>query len=119
MYPLSSYSYVILPVAPKDGSQPVGLTKDQAVTLADFSAYFLCEGQQIAGHLGILAAAHQPRGGGAAADPEDPRGNPIIKGTTDCNNPTFDPTDTSPQANKLARTARIRPSATRRARSSA
>ncbi|WP_300592663.1 substrate-binding domain-containing protein [Microbacterium sp.] len=105
VYPLSSYSYVILPVAPTDGSQPVGLTKDQAVTLADFSAYFLCEGQQIADISGYSPLPINLVSAGQRQIQKIPGGNPIIKGTTDCNNPTFDPTDTSPQSNKLARTA--------------
>ena len=106
VYPLSSYSYVILPVNPDPGSaKQANITDDQGYTLADFSAYFLCEGQQQADVLGysplpinlVLAGQDQIR--------RIPGGNPQIKGITDCNNPTFDPTDSSPQSNKLAKTA--------------
>lgn len=43
-YPLSSYSYMILPTA--------NLTTTKGQTLADFASYFLCRGQQKAAPLG-------------------------------------------------------------------
>ncbi|TDC74522.1 phosphate ABC transporter substrate-binding protein PstS [Streptomyces hainanensis] len=46
-YPLSSYSYMIIPT---DLSRP--LTEDKGRTLSAFANYFLCEGQQDAEELG-------------------------------------------------------------------
>jgi len=46
-YPLSSYSYMILP---KDTSNNFNTEKGKA--LSDFDYYFLCEGQQLADQLG-------------------------------------------------------------------
>ncbi|HEY6422370.1 MAG TPA: phosphate ABC transporter substrate-binding protein PstS [Pseudonocardiaceae bacterium] len=46
-YPLSSYSYMIVP---KDTTQ--NFSTDKGVTLSEFAAYFLCEGQQQADTLG-------------------------------------------------------------------
>ncbi|MDR1119060.1 MAG: phosphate ABC transporter substrate-binding protein PstS, partial [Bifidobacteriaceae bacterium] len=57
-YPLSSYSYIILPTA-----QGQGFTEDKGLTLADFGAYFLCEGQQQAETLGYSPLPPPPPGG--------------------------------------------------------
>lgn len=49
-YPLSSYSYMILPVnAP---SKPAATTEDKGYTIGRFSYYLLCQGQQSAEPLG-------------------------------------------------------------------
>jgi phosphate ABC transporter phosphate-binding protein len=95
-YPLSSYSYVILPTK----SEP-GITDDQGLTLADFSAYFLCEGQQQAPTLGYSPLPINLVKAGQEQIEKIPGGNPVIKGITDCNNPTFDPDG----SNRLAKTA--------------
>ncbi|WP_328468421.1 phosphate ABC transporter substrate-binding protein PstS [Streptomyces sp. NBC_00448] len=47
-YPLSSYSYMILPTKVEDG-----LTTDKGRTLGAFGYYFLCEGQRQAEPLGF------------------------------------------------------------------
>ena len=48
-YPLSSYSYMILPKGPNPGST---FNDKKGATLSEFGAYFLCEGQQTADILG-------------------------------------------------------------------
>ncbi len=48
-YPLSSYSYMIIP---KDTSEGSHFTAEKGATLSEFAAYFLCEGQQQADTLG-------------------------------------------------------------------
>ena len=98
-YPLSSYSYMIVPTQ-------VGGTfdLDKGRTLGAFASYFLCEGQQQADQLGysplpmnlVLAGIDQvKRIPGAEATGID---------INRCNNPTFQPGD-DPANNQLARTA--------------
>jgi phosphate transport system substrate-binding protein len=98
-YPLSSYSYMIVPTE-------VGgiFTPQKGATLGTFASYMLCEGQQQAEALGysplpmnlVLAGFEQVRRiPGAGAAPVDPNA---------CNNPTFKPGD-SPSNNQLALTA--------------
>ncbi|MDQ3905102.1 MAG: substrate-binding domain-containing protein, partial [Actinomycetota bacterium] len=48
-YPLSSYSYMIIPRGPNPGST---FNDKKGATLSEFGAYFLCEGQQTADILG-------------------------------------------------------------------
>jgi ABC-type phosphate transport system substrate-binding protein len=48
-YPLSSYSYMIIP---KDTSSASRFNTEKGRTLSEFAAYFLCEGQQQADILG-------------------------------------------------------------------
>ncbi|MFF2131544.1 phosphate ABC transporter substrate-binding protein PstS [Streptomyces olivochromogenes] len=83
-YPLSSYSYMIVPT-----KEEMGFTKAKGATLSAFDNYFLCEGQQLADRLGysplpinlVQAAMEQVRRiPGAVSD------NINIK---NCNNPTF------------------------------
>jgi phosphate transport system substrate-binding protein len=98
-YPLSSYSYMIIPTKVK------GIfTADKGATLGAFANYFLCEGQQQADQLGysplpmnlVLAGFEQIKRIPGA----DVSGVDINK----CNNPTFKPGD-SPSNNQLALTA--------------
>ncbi|MBV1855250.1 phosphate ABC transporter substrate-binding protein PstS [Catellatospora tritici] len=86
-YPLSSYSYMIIPVDQVSGS----FSLDKGRTLAAFAYYFLCEGQQQAESLGysplpvnLVAAgkAQVDRIPGAVPKPIDGRS---------CNNPTLRP----------------------------
>lgn len=100
-YPLSSYSYMIVPTEVKP---PAVFTEPKGATLGAFASYMLCEGQQQAADLGysplpmnlVLAGFDQikriPGAGGASVDPNA------------CNNPTFKPGD-SPSNNQLALTA--------------
>ncbi|MFF0220816.1 phosphate ABC transporter substrate-binding protein PstS [Streptomyces sp. NPDC004629] len=83
-YPLSSYSYMIIPT-----KEESGFTKAKGRTLSAFNNYFLCDGQQQADRLGysplpknlVEAAMDQTRKiPGAVSDSID-----INK----CNNPTF------------------------------
>jgi phosphate transport system substrate-binding protein len=99
-YPLSSYSYMIIPTS-VDGK----LDTNAGRTLGDFSYYFLCQGQQKAGPLGysplplnLVQAAYQQvhKIPGAEQKSLDAKG---------CNNPTFDPNN--PGSNKLAATAKF------------
>jgi phosphate transport system substrate-binding protein len=98
-YPLSSYSYAIVP------TQVAGIfNTDKGNTLSSFMRYVLCEGQQQADTLGysplpmnlVLAGSDQikriPGSGGVGID------------TSKCNNPTFKAGD-SPSSNLLATTA--------------
>lgn len=98
-YPLSSYSYMIVP------TQVGGIfTTEKGNTLGAFARYMLCEGQQQATALGysplplnlVLAGSEQikkiPGAGSTGID------------TADCNNPTFKAGD-SPGSNLLAQTA--------------
>jgi len=98
-YPLSSYSYAIVP------TQVAGIfNTDKGNTLSAFMRYVLCEGQQQADTLGysplpmnlVLAGSDQikriPGSGGAGID------------TSKCNNPTFKAGD-SPSNNLLATSA--------------
>lgn len=99
-YPLSSYSYIILPTA-----QESNFTEDKGLTLGAFGAYFLCEGQQQAETLGysplpvnLVTAAQGQLDRVPGRDPADTRFS-----VASCNNPTLDPSD--PNGNALAKTA--------------
>ncbi|MFF4549760.1 phosphate ABC transporter substrate-binding protein PstS [Streptomyces sp. NPDC001406] len=95
-YPLSSYSYMILPMKVQGT-----FTKAKGKTLGAFSYYFMCQGQQQAPQLGysplpinlVKAGFDQIR-----RIPGVQAQNVNIKG---CNNPTFSPDG----HNKLADTA--------------
>ena len=50
-YPLSSYSYAIIPTAANDPR----MTTAKRQTLADFLSYSICKGQDEAGHIGYSA----------------------------------------------------------------
>ncbi|MDR1188421.1 MAG: phosphate ABC transporter substrate-binding protein PstS [Bifidobacteriaceae bacterium] len=97
-YPLSSYSYIILPTALESG-----FTEDKGLTLADFGAYFLCEGQQQAEALGYSPLPVNLVLAGQAQIEKVPGGDPAIKGINQCHNPTLDPAD--PNGNALAKKA--------------
>jgi phosphate ABC transporter phosphate-binding protein len=98
-YPLSSYSYMIVPV----GTGGV-FTSEKGATLGAFARYMLCEGQQQAPALGysplpmnlVIAGSEQikriPGAGSAGID------------FSSCNNPTFRPGDDA-GSNLLAETA--------------
>lgn len=96
-YPLSSYSYMILPTALESG-----LTEDKGYTLAKFAYYFLCTGQQSADSLGysplpvnLVRAGFEQVERIPGAVREDIR-------LDSCRNPTFSPDGT----NLLARDAK-------------
>lgn len=98
-YPLSSYSYLIVP------TQVAGIfTESKGQTLGTFASYMICEGQQQADSLGysplpmnlVQAAAEQIKRIPGA----DPNGPDLAT----CNNPTFKAGD-NPANNQLAATA--------------
>lgn len=93
-YPLSSYSYMIIPTS-QTGQNPFErkTTPNTGRTLSAFAYYFLCEGQARAGELGysplpanLVQAGLQQ----VARIPGSERKPVDIKG---CNNPTFDGTN--------------------------
>jgi hypothetical protein len=90
VYPLSSYSYIILPTKAESG-----FSEDRGLTLADFGAYFLCEGQQSAEVLGYSPLPINLVQAGQQQVQKIPGGNPVIQGIAACNNPTFSPDGTN------------------------
>ncbi|MBC7632218.1 MAG: phosphate ABC transporter substrate-binding protein PstS [Flavobacterium sp.] len=102
-YPLSSYSYMLLPTGKKD--QRMTTAKRQSLT--DFMFYSLCEGQGKAGAYGysplplnlVQAGFSQLKKLSAA----DPKVNFKNRDVNQCNNPTFVKGDLS--KNKLAQIA--------------
>jgi hypothetical protein len=95
-YPLSSYSYMIIPTS-IEGS----FTENKGLTLADFASFFLCEGQKTAEVLGYSPLPINLASAGLEQIQKIPGGNPRNKDVSTCDNPTFS-TDGS---NKLAATA--------------
>ena len=102
-YPLSSYSYLLLPTGPSD--QRMNTRKRQ--TLVDFMFYSLCEGQGKAGPFGysplplnLVQAGFEQLGKLKTADPAVEFAN---RDATACNNPTFVAGDLS--RNRLAEIA--------------
>jgi len=93
-YPLSSYSYMIVPTA-LEGS----FTENKGLTLADFASYFLCEGQQQAEVLGYSPLPINLAQAGLEQIQKIPGGNPKNKNVSSCNNPTFSPDGTNKVAN--------------------
>lgn len=101
-YPLSSYSYMILPVASNDPR----MTPGKARALADYAYYSICEGQRNAGQLGysplprnLVQAGFDQIERISKLAPEDQSD----KDFANCPNPTFDPRN--PSVNKLAKDA--------------
>ena len=96
-YPLSSYSYMIIPTSTSGTS----FTNDKGKTLGAFANYFLCEGQQQAEVLGYSPLPINL----VQAGLDQVKLIPGVGGTTvniaDCNNPTF----SSDGSNTLANNA--------------
>ena len=95
VYPLSSYSYIIVPTAVEGN-----FTLDKGLTLADFVSYFLCEGQQQAEVLGYSPLPINLVQGGLEQTLLIPGGDPQNKNVSTCNNPTFSPDGTNKLANE-------------------
>ncbi|NYJ31518.1 phosphate ABC transporter substrate-binding protein PstS [Galbitalea soli] len=95
-YPLSSYSYMIIPTALE-----YGFTENKGKTLAAFANYFLCEGQQQAQVLGYSPLPINLAQAGLQQVLKIPGGDPSAVDIKKCNNPTFSADGT----NKLAKTA--------------
>lgn len=102
-YPLSSYSYLLLPT----GATDQRMTTAKRQTLTDFMFYSLCEGQSKAGKYGysplplnlVQAGFSQLKKLSTA----DPKVNFKGRDVTKCNNPTF--VKGSLSSNKLAQIA--------------
>ncbi len=95
-YPLSSYSYMIIPTALEDG-----FTNNKGLTLAAFANYFLCQGQQQAAVLGYSPLPINLAEAGLAQVLKIPGGDDTNVNIKSCNNPTF----AADGSNKLADTA--------------
>jgi phosphate ABC transporter phosphate-binding protein len=95
-YPLSSYSYIIIPTALE-----YGFTENKGRTLAAFTDYFLCEGQQQADVLGYSALPINLVQAGLDQVLKIPGGDPKDVNIAKCNNPTF----SADGSNKLATSA--------------
>jgi phosphate ABC transporter phosphate-binding protein len=103
-YPLSSYSYMIIP---KDTNPKYHFTEEKGRTLSEFAYYFLCEGQQQADALGYsplpinLVAAGVDQVGRIPGSTHKLSSNNLAG----CHNPTVSPTggnllaETAPQPN--------------------
>ncbi|MDX8031958.1 phosphate ABC transporter substrate-binding protein PstS [Lentzea sp. BCCO 10_0856] len=83
-YPMSSYSYMILPIA--EGGK---FNKDKGRTLSDFAYYFLCEGQQQADRLGFSPLPINLVRAGLDQVARIPGTTRQNKDISKCNNPTF------------------------------
>lgn len=90
-YPLSSYSYAIIPTSKSDSR----MNSNKRQTLADFLSYSICEGQAPIGPVGysalplnLVQAGFEQIGKLKAADPKVDLTNRAV---TSCNNPTFTP----------------------------
>ena len=93
-YPLSSYSYMIIPTALESG-----FTTNKGLTLAEFASYFLCEGQQQADSLGYSPLPVNLASAGLEQIQKIPGGDPTNTSISSCNNPTFSPDGTNKIAN--------------------
>jgi len=108
-YPLSSYSYMILPTGPsgQGAGQDKRMTTAKRQTLVDMMFYALCEGQSKAGPYGyspmplnLVQAGFEQLAKLKAADPAVEIQD---RDATKCNNPTFVPGNLA--ANHLAEIA--------------
>jgi phosphate ABC transporter phosphate-binding protein len=81
-YPLSSYSYMILPTA--------NLSPAKGQTLGDFTSYFLCQGQQKAAPLGYSPLPLNLVQAGFAQVAKVPGSPSTATDIKKCGNPTFD-----------------------------
>jgi len=91
-YPLSSYSYGIIPTSATDSR----MSTAKRQTLADFLYYSVCQGQAQIGPVGysalplnLVQASFDQIGKLKTADPKVD----LTRGPTTCNNPTFTPGD--------------------------
>lgn len=83
-YPLSSYSYMILPTAVE-----YGFSTEHGRTLGAFADYFLCEGQQQAPKMGYSPLPKELVVAGMEQIKRIPGASVEEKDLTKCNNPTF------------------------------
>ncbi|MFF2845169.1 phosphate ABC transporter substrate-binding protein PstS [Streptomyces sp. NPDC058001] len=83
-YPLSSYSYMIIPT-----KEEMGFTKAKGRTLSAFNNYFLCEGQQQADRLGYSPLPKNLVQAGMEQTRKIPGAETDRIDINKCNNPTF------------------------------
>jgi phosphate ABC transporter phosphate-binding protein len=98
-YPLSSYSYMIVPT-----QATRVFTAQKGTTLGTFAKYMLCEGQQQAEDLGYSPLPMNLVQAGFDQVRKIPGAEGISVDLASCNNPTFKPGD-SPTSNLLATNA--------------
>lgn len=98
-YPLSSYSYMIVPT-----QTTRVFTAQKGATLGAFAKYMLCEGQQQAEALGYSPLPMNLVQSGFDQIRKIPGAESTSVDLASCNNPTFKPGD-SPTSNLLATTA--------------
>jgi phosphate ABC transporter phosphate-binding protein len=95
-YPMSSYSYMILPTKVENN-----FSTAKGVTLSKFANYFLCEGQQQADDLGYSPLPINLVQAGMAQVRRIPGADQSSINIKSCNNPTF----SSDGSNTLAKNA--------------
>ncbi|SFR82603.1 phosphate ABC transporter substrate-binding protein, PhoT family [Agromyces sp. CF514] len=100
-YPLSSYSYMIVPTEVK---APSIFTEAKGKTLGAFATYFLCEGQQQAAALGYSPLPMNLVRAGSEVVKRIPGAGTAGVDFNSCNNPTFKAGE-SESDNQLAKTA--------------
>nr|WTB33227.1 phosphate ABC transporter substrate-binding protein PstS [Streptomyces sp. NBC_00830] len=83
-YPLSSYSYMIIPT-----KEESGFTKAKGRTLSAFNNYFLCDGQQQADRLGYSPLPKNLVEAAMAQTRKIPGADTSRIDVNNCNNPTF------------------------------
>lgn len=92
-YPLSSYSYLIVPrdSRPNTNGPPPGFTKDKGTTLSTWLNYVLCGAQQEAGGLGYSPLPKNLVVGGFEQVVHIPGsvGIPNLSNLNGCENPTY------------------------------
>jgi ABC-type phosphate transport system substrate-binding protein len=106
-YPLSSYSYMILPTSA--GDPRMSTAKRQ--TLADFTFYSICSGQATVGNVGYSSLPYNLVVAGFSQIAKLHNADPGVvldnENPSTCNNPTFDRNDLS--KNRLAELAPLPP----------
>lgn len=98
-YPMSSYSYMIVPTE----STKV-FTSQKGATLGAFTQYMLCEGQNQAADLGYSPLTINLVKAGFDVIRRIPGAESVATDINACNNPTFNPGD-SDSSNKIAQEA--------------
>jgi phosphate ABC transporter phosphate-binding protein len=83
-YPLSSYSYIVVPTGTENG-----FTTAKGYTLGAFANYFLCEGQQQAEVLGYSPLPINLVKAGMEQIVKIPGSTTVTTDIAKCNNPTF------------------------------
>ena len=107
-YPLSSYSYMIIPTG-NNSAETKTKTTAQRQTIADFLYYSICQGQAEMGPIGYsplpLYLVQDGFGQIAKLKTADPNVDLTSRDVTTCNNPTFDAASHDLSNNRLAKIA--------------